>query len=189
MFCQSCISDREKTNREIHIPEKSTRRLSEVSRRLLHRSHQCFSGNFLFCPSFFCKTAGKQRIPTEENLLFLCGNPAYDPIERFNRLGCAALLHSDAPSLMIMDELGPNEGKALDFQRAVFSALDGSVPILGVLQKRSSFFDKNSPSSAGACIWNHRGKPEWWRLVRHCRKILKIWNNNSVFRLHSSSII
>ena len=101
---------------------------------------------------FSAKLPEKQRIPTEENLLFLCGNPAYDPIERFNRLGCAALLHSDAPSLMIMDELGPNEGKALDFQRAVFCTGRICSDPRRTSKNGGSFFDKNSPSSAGACI-------------------------------------
>ena len=124
---------------------------------------------------FSAKLPEKQRIPTEENLLFLCGNPAYDPIERFNRLGCAALLHSDAPSLMIMDELGPNEGKALDFQRAVFSALDGSVPILGVLQKTEAPFltkIRHHPQVHVFEITEENRNDE--ELVRHCRKILKI---------------
>ena len=124
---------------------------------------------------FSAKLPEKQRIPTEENLLFLCGNPAYDPIERFNRLGCAALLHSDAPSLMIMDELGPNEGNALDFQRAVFSALDGSVPILGVLQKTEAPFltkIRHHPQVHVFEITEENRNDE--ELVRHCRKILKI---------------
>ena len=106
---------------------------------------------------FSAKLPEKQRIPTEENLLFLCGNPAYDP------------------SLMIMDELGPNEGKALDFQRAVFSALDGSVPILGVLQKTEAPFltkIRHHPQVHVFEITEENRNDE--ELVRHCRKILKI---------------
>ena len=72
----------------------------------------------------------------EENRLFVCGeaaNPA-----RFNTLGCSALMGKfDA---ILMDELGPHEESALDFQTAVFRALEGDTPIIGVLQKADSAF-------------------------------------------------
>ncbi len=39
-----------------------------------------------------------------------------------------------------MDELGPHEAQAVRFQAAVFRALEGGTPILGVLQQADSDF-------------------------------------------------
>ena len=78
--------------------------------------------------------------PTRENLLFICGEPSENTLTRFDTLGCAALSESSGAQLLLMDELGPNEAKALQFQRAVLSALDGNTPILGVLQQADSLF-------------------------------------------------
>ena len=72
----------------------------------------------------------------EGNRLFFCGDDA-DPA-RFDRLGRAALA---VPCDCIrMDELGPHEQNAAAFQNAVFQALDGSVPIVGVIQKSDCGF-------------------------------------------------
>lgn len=80
--------------------------------------------------------------PTAENLLFLCPPPKDDGavIARFEKLGCAALENSTQCDLILMDELGPVETKAEKFQQAVLAALDGEVPIIGVLQKADSDF-------------------------------------------------
>lgn len=78
--------------------------------------------------------------PTKENLLFVCGEPSEETVARFDTLGCAALTQIDGAQLLLMDELGPNEAKALHFQRAVLTALDGDTPILGVLQQADSPF-------------------------------------------------
>jgi nucleoside-triphosphatase len=54
----------------------------------------------------------------------------------FDQLGCGYL---DAcrtwARLLLMDELGPLERDAHHFQRAVLLALDGPIPILGVLKQ------------------------------------------------------
>ncbi|MDO5732808.1 MAG: nucleoside-triphosphatase [Eubacteriales bacterium] len=60
--------------------------------------------------------------------------------ERFNRLAPEILTMAGDCELLIMDELGPHEGEALAFQAAVFELLDGTVPILGVLQDSASEF-------------------------------------------------
>ena len=80
--------------------------------------------------------------PTEENLLFLCPPPKDDAAvaARFEELGCAALADSKDCDLLLMDELGPTETKAEKFQQAVLDALDGDIPIIGVLQKAESEF-------------------------------------------------
>ncbi len=73
-----------------------------------------------------------------ENLLFICGCPSPDTPRRFDALGCTAL--EEPCDLILMDEVGPNEAQALEFQKAVFRALDGKTPILGVLQMAQSDF-------------------------------------------------
>ena len=72
----------------------------------------------------------------EENRLFVCDKPA-DP-DRFNALGCSAL--AGEFDVILMDELGPHEENAAAFQAAVFHALEGDTPVVGVLQKADSAF-------------------------------------------------
>lgn len=79
---------------------------------------------------------GTDDAPSPDTLLFRCGEAA-DPA-RFDALGCRALC---APcELLVMDELGPHEAAAGAFQAAVLHALDGNVPILGVLQRAEGDF-------------------------------------------------
>ena len=82
--------------------------------------------------------AAKERTFTPESLLFRCGHGG-DPA-RFDDLGCAALADTAGCRLLVMDELGPHEAEARQFQAAVFRALDGGIPILGVLQQADSEF-------------------------------------------------
>ena len=85
--------------------------------------------------------AAKERTFTPESLLFRCGHGG-DPA-RFDDLGCAALADTAGCRLLVMDELGPHEEAALRFRAAVFRTLDGSIPILGVLQQaQSEFLDR-----------------------------------------------
>ncbi len=74
--------------------------------------------------------------PTADNLLFYCG--AYSP-ERFDTLGVAAL-ENRGGDVLLMDELGPAESGAEKFTAAVLAALDGELPILGVLQQADTPF-------------------------------------------------
>ncbi|MDF2938967.1 MAG: hypothetical protein K0Q90_4340 [Paenibacillaceae bacterium] len=54
----------------------------------------------------------------------------------FDQLGCGYLAACRPwAQLLLMDELGPLERAAVHFQKAVLQALDGSIPILGVLKK------------------------------------------------------
>ena len=82
--------------------------------------------------------AGGGEAPDAENFLFRCGCGG-DP-GRFDALGCAALADTEGRSLLVMDELGPHEAQAVRFQAAVFRALEGEIPILGVLQQADSDF-------------------------------------------------
>jgi nucleoside-triphosphatase len=74
--------------------------------------------------------------PSAENLLFYCG--AYS-CERFDMLGTAAL-RDRSGDILLMDELGPAESGAKKFCETVLAALDGDLPVLGVLQKADTEF-------------------------------------------------
>ena len=82
--------------------------------------------------------AAQERAFTSENFLFRCGHGG-DPA-RFDDLGCAALADTAGCRLLVMDELGPHEAEARRFQAAVFRALEGDTPIIGVLQQAESEF-------------------------------------------------
>lgn len=84
--------------------------------------------------------AGQEEAVNSENLLFICRTDNPDKDARFDRLGCVLLENVAGASLIVMDELGPNEMAAKAFQHAVMNVLDGDVPILGVLQKAESTF-------------------------------------------------
>ena len=88
--------------------------------------------------SVYLLSAAQERTFTPENLLFRCGHGG-DPA-RFDDLGCAALADTVGCRLLVMDELGPHEAEARQFQAAVFRALEGDIPILGVLQQAESEF-------------------------------------------------
>ena len=117
---------------------------STVIDRLL-AMHPCTPGGFrtvrtdaVFPPRFSVHMLRPGEQPTADNLLFICRAPAEDVAARFDTLGCAAL---SAPArLLLMDELGPTEAEAFAFQRAVLAALEGNIPVLGVLQQADSPF-------------------------------------------------
>lgn len=75
-------------------------------------------------------------VPSAENLLFYGG--AYS-CDRFDTLGTAALRDRDG-DVLLMDELGPAESGAKKICEAVLAALDGDLPVLGVLQKADTEF-------------------------------------------------
>jgi len=63
--------------------------------------------------------------------------------EQFDAIGTAILSDIKDIELIVMDEIGPGESGAVHFQRAIISRLNGSIPIIGVLQKaESEFIDK-----------------------------------------------
>lgn len=87
--------------------------------------------------------------PSAENRLFFCGQTPAETakgdvqrVKRFEALGIAALKKAKeaSVSVILMDELGPGEEEAAAFQEAVFQTLDGSIPVLGVLQRADSAF-------------------------------------------------
>lgn len=82
----------------------------------------------------------QEKIPNEQNLLFVCGKSNDRISERFDRLGCEALCGCSGHSLIVMDELGPHEASAVLFHETVLKLLNGSVPVLGVLQAPAELF-------------------------------------------------
>ena len=77
----------------------------------------------------------ENETPNEQNLLFLCGKADKNATDIFNRLGCNVLSKCSDCSLIIMDELDPHEADAVQFCEMVLQLLDGSTPILGILQQ------------------------------------------------------
>ena len=88
--------------------------------------------------SVYLLRAGAGEAPDAENFLFRCGCGG-DP-GRFDALGCAALADTEGCSLLVMEERGPQGAQAVRVQAAVFRALEGGIPILGVLQQADSDF-------------------------------------------------
>ncbi|MDO5018603.1 MAG: nucleoside-triphosphatase [Lagierella massiliensis] len=83
--------------------------------------------------------------PSKENILFYCNdvNRAVNSAYRFDVLGSKALSRIHDKDIVIMDELGPSESRALKFKTAIFNVLDGkygNVTVYGVLQKADSDF-------------------------------------------------
>ncbi|MDR1194048.1 MAG: nucleoside-triphosphatase [Peptococcaceae bacterium] len=58
----------------------------------------------------------------------------------FDDRGAAILRDAGSPALIVMDELGVMESGSPGFQRAVLERLAGDIPILGVIQARTSPF-------------------------------------------------
>ena len=58
----------------------------------------------------------------------------------FDRIGCGLLTGSNDCDLVLMDELGPNEANSGNFRQSVLDALDGEIPVYGVLQVADSDF-------------------------------------------------
>ena len=113
---------------------------STLIRDCLSRETGCLGGFFTVKQqgSVYLLRAGAGEAPDAENFLFRCGCGG-DP-GRFDALGCAALADTEGRSLLVMDELGPHVAQAVRFQAAVFRALEGGTPILGVLQQADSDF-------------------------------------------------
>ena len=88
-----------------------------------------------------------------ENILFRRrqGRLVLDPAD-FDRLGGAMLAKSEGADLLLMDELGPTEAEAWGFQQAVRTALDGEIPVYGVLQVADSPFLAEIAARDDVCV-------------------------------------
>ncbi len=86
---------------------------------------------------------GKIGPCTEENLLarFLPQSPSATRFPQvFDTLGVSLLTPCEGADLLIMDELGFLESDSPAFQAAVLSALDGPLPVFGVIKPRPQPF-------------------------------------------------
>ncbi len=81
-----------------------------------------------------------KMIPDQSNFLFFCGEKNEHVSARFDAL--SDQLFDQNSRLIIMDELGRFEENAFFFQERIISALNGTIPVLGVLQKCESVFLK-----------------------------------------------
>lgn len=150
---------------------KSTliRRLLEHERRKIGgfytvKTDQVFPG----CSSVHLLRIGVGEEPSEENFLFRCDSPEDEMVSgHFNQLGCAAIKASKDAELLIMDELGPKETQAEEFQKAVLQMLDGDIPVLGVLQKADTDFLQQIATCPKVRIFEvterNRDDMEFWR--------------------------
>ena len=68
-----------------------------------------------------------------------CGDPGPAAFpEVFDRYGVMTLADAESCDLILMDEIGKMERKALIFTKRVLELLDGDVPVFGVLRKEGS---------------------------------------------------
>lgn len=80
---------------------------------------------------------------------FSAGKPLPEPAA-FDREGCRLLADARASAgLILMDECGRLERDALAFQQAVLGALDGGIPVLGVVRQDAGGWTE--------AIWRHPG--------------------------------
>ncbi|MBQ2697761.1 MAG: hypothetical protein IJF59_03710 [Clostridia bacterium] len=77
---------------------------------------------------------------TLANYLFFGGRRDPYIAARFNRIGVDVMSNSCGHTLLVMDELGPRESGAERFCEEILGALDGEIPILGVLQQAEAPF-------------------------------------------------
>lgn len=79
-----------------------------------------------------------KRIRSEENLIGRCDSHNHDTrLQVFDTLGVAYLQDTADCDAVVMDELGFMESKAESFCAAVFTALDGDLPVLAAVKDRA----------------------------------------------------
>lgn len=122
---------------------------STVIRKTLSHLNMTYGG---FCTYFgedrasadrclYIGDAAKPHLCTEENAVvrFVCGKPPEPIPQRFDLLGAALIQTAGRNAqIIIMDELGRFERDALVFQSAVLEALNGDVPVFGVIKKTAA---------------------------------------------------
>ena len=77
------------------------------------------------------------RLQKDGEVGMVCGGA---DMQQFDKLGCGALADTAGCEVLVMDELGPHEEQAAAFRQAVLRALEGDVPVVGVLQQAESAF-------------------------------------------------
>lgn len=91
-----------------------------------------------------------EHVPTEENLVGLCGETRGFPVkEGFDRYAPRILAPVKAGSVMIMDELGYLESSSELFCRAVLERLGGRGPVIAAVKDRDTAFLSSVRSHPG----------------------------------------
>ncbi len=96
----------------------------------------------------------EMRVSGKNNLLGACasGHLTYSCPEIFDSLGVAYLSDPNPGGIIIMDELGFMENEAKDFQKAVFSCLEGERPVAAVIKDKSTPFLNSLRSLPGVRV-------------------------------------
>lgn len=77
------------------------------------------------------------RAHTDENLIGTCDTVTHNiELDVFNTLGVRYLAEARPGGLIVMDELGFMEAEAEAFVQAVFTALDGEIPVIAAVKTR-----------------------------------------------------
>lgn len=82
--------------------------------------------------------AGGEPVYDEDHVVVRFTDHAPEVLtDRFNTLGVEVLRRARQRQvdLILMDECGRFEGQAADFQAEIFAALDGAIPVLGVVRQ------------------------------------------------------
>ncbi len=85
---------------------------------------------------YLLPACGAARYAEENRVGIRCGAFACFP-ERFDTAGVASLADAEHAPLILMDEVGRMEREADRFTARILQLLDGAVPIIGVVKKRS----------------------------------------------------
>ncbi len=89
----------------------------------------------------YINDAARPMVFEEENIVarFKAGTPTEAYAEKFDTLGVGYINEaSESAELIVMDECGGLERNALRFGRCILDALDGDIPILGVVKLSAS---------------------------------------------------
>ena len=99
-----------------------------------------------------------------------CGRGIEKIPEAFERAGVQALVDAENMPLILMDEVGRMESAAARFSERILALLDGSTPILGVVQKIADTPLTNAIRQHPECARAHRdkGKPRGIGRRRSC---------------------
>lgn len=90
--------------------------------------------------TLYINSADESKEFNEDKILvqFIEGKSPFVNIQKFNTYGCQLIRDARKKSdLILMDECGKFESKALDFQSEIYKTLDESKPVLGVVRLSS----------------------------------------------------
>lgn len=90
-----------------------------------------------FHPIYIHSASAAEHTHTAVNQIGTCDSKIHNvSLEVFDTLGAQYLREARPGGVIVMDELGFMEAQANAFVRAVFDALDGTIPILAAVKSR-----------------------------------------------------